>query len=74
MGDRCVAITIETVYSKAGFDRYVTENDVRDLGAAMTRSIYDYYSLSPAPKDTLPSSIKSRRFRSDLPGEIESKQ
>lgn len=74
MGDRCMAITIETVYSKGGFDHYVTETDIRDLGAAMTRSIYDYYSLTPTLRDTLSSSIGSRPIRSDLPDEIESKQ
>ena len=74
MADRCVAMTIEAVYSKGGFDHYVTEDDIRDLGAAMTRSIYDYYSLTPTHSDSLLRSIGSRQMRSDIPDEIESKQ
>ena len=74
MADRSVAMTIETVYSKGGFDRYITEDDIRDLGAAMTRSIYDYYSLTPTPGYVPQRYTGSKRTRSELPDEIESKQ
>ena len=42
MGDDCLGMTIETVYSKAGLDHWVTQNDIRDLGKATTLALYDY--------------------------------
>ena len=74
MAERCETMTLATVYSPGGFDHYDTEDDIRDLGAAMTRSIYDYYSLTPTPSVSLLRSIGSRQMRSDIPDEIKSKQ
>ncbi|WP_028315596.1 M14-type cytosolic carboxypeptidase [Desulfatibacillum aliphaticivorans] len=42
MGDDCLAITIETVYSKGGMDHWLTQDDIRDLGVATTLALYDY--------------------------------
>jgi hypothetical protein len=74
MAERCVAMTIETVYSKGGFDHYVTENDVRDLGAAVTRSIYDYFSVIPTARNALLRPTGSGDPGYDIPDEIENKQ
>ncbi len=49
--DRAVALTIETVYSKAGFNHWVTPKDIRKLGSAAVAAIYDYYT--PVKQHTL---------------------
>jgi len=73
MSDGGVAMTIETVYSKAGFNHWVTPDDIRDLGAGLTRAIYDYYA-----DDTIRSRDDRRlKVRPDervvLPDEIDNK-
>jgi hypothetical protein len=73
MFDVGVAMTIETVYGKAGFDHWITPDDIRDLGAALTRSIYDYY------RDDTTGSRDDQRLRTPidkgtvLPDEVENK-
>lgn len=62
MQDDGVAITIETVYGKAGFDHWVTPDDIRDLGASLTSAIYDYYLTDLARQ-------RDRRLREAQVGE-----
>lgn len=37
--DHVLAVTLETVYGKAGFDHWVSEDDIRQLGNALGRAI-----------------------------------
>jgi hypothetical protein len=46
--DRAVAMTIETVYGKAGFSHWVTRDDLRELGRSFTQSVYDYHNTQLA--------------------------
>ncbi len=73
MADDSLAITIETVYSKAGFDHWITPDDIRELGESITLAIYDYYETDVVL-------TKKKRFlkmpvegRIKLPDEIDNK-
>lgn len=39
--DAVNAITLETTYGRAGFDHWVTQDDLRDLGVAVARALLD---------------------------------
>jgi Zinc carboxypeptidase len=43
--DQVVAMTLETVYGKAGFDHWVTTDDIRHLGEALAYGITCYFKL-----------------------------
>lgn len=42
--DKVLAMTLETTYGKAGFEHWLTENDLRDLGQALVKAIAAFYS------------------------------
>jgi len=42
--DKVLAMTLETTYGKAGFNHWLTENDLRDLGQALVKAISCYYN------------------------------
>ncbi len=42
-GPEVMAITLETVYGRAGFDHWVEPDDMRDLGHAVGRALLDYH-------------------------------
>lgn len=41
--DKVLAVTLETTYGKAGFDHWITEDDLRALGAALVQGILAYF-------------------------------
>lgn len=55
--DEVNAISLETVYGRAGFDHWVTRNDWRNLGIALARAIADMRT----------SGIKSRSLAASSP-------
>ncbi|MBI9074644.1 MAG: hypothetical protein JEZ02_04460 [Desulfatibacillum sp.] len=74
MGDDCLAMTIETVYSKAGLDHWVTPDDIRGLGAATTLALYDYAADPSAwGRKTQPSEFPGLD-RVGVPDELDSKE
>lgn len=43
--DRVLAMTLETVYGRAGFDHWVTTDDIRHLGEALAYGITCYFKV-----------------------------
>jgi len=70
--DDGVAMTIETVYGRGGFDHWITPDDIRDLGASLTKSFYDYY-FDDTMRIRDNQSLKTPADRAVLPDEIENK-
>lgn len=44
--NQVLAMTLETVYGKAGFDHWVTTNDIRNLGRALVYAITCYFKVN----------------------------
>ncbi len=73
MTDDCLAMTIETVYSKAGFDHWITPDDIRELGKSVTLAIYDYYESDAVMTEEKQFQKMPLKRRIQLPDEIDSK-
>lgn len=64
--DAVNAITLETTYGRAGFDHWITREDLRRLGAAVARAI-DKLGLTPGPAE---AQGRARVFRPPFKPEI----
>ncbi|PHV10038.1 M14-type cytosolic carboxypeptidase [Chitinimonas sp. BJB300] len=51
--DAVNAMTLETTYGRAGFDHWITQNDLRNLGVAVAKSINEMSTLGALPKEIL---------------------
>ncbi len=71
MADDCLAMTIETVYSKAGFNHWISQDDIRRLGASVTLALYDYAADPNA--NGRRSLIIEDEEQTNIPDEIENK-
>ena len=60
--DAVNAITLETTYGRAGFNHWITQDDLRDLGRALAEAIYDMAPVNQAAttSNVVTNAIKNR--------------
>ena len=66
LADSVNAITLETTYGRAGYDHWVTADDLRSLGQAVARATADMNLVQPSLRDQNDRSMFRLPFKPDI--------